>query len=338
RARNVVDVNGRPFLKMGCIGRGGSSKVFRVLSPDGEVLALKRVRQEPAAGDKNRGDNGNGRGGGGGGGGSSAALAGYTNEIALLRRLAGNPAIIQLVDAEMNKRRGQVLMVMELGEIDLHQLLNAHKAAVGYGGCVHGYGYHGGGGHHGGHCGGGLSPNLVRLTWQQMLEAVRALHEQRIVHGDLKPANFVFVRGRLKLIDFGIAKAISNDTTNISRESQVGTLNYMCPEAILDTGKGAVDPATGRRGPLMKLGRAGDVWSLGCILFQMAHGSPPFAHLRFVQKLQAIVDKNHPIPYGRVADPALLNSMRRCLQRDPAARAPIDGDGGLLSHPYLNPT
>jgi serine/threonine protein kinase len=41
------------------------------------------------------------------------------------------------------------------------------------------------------------------------------------VHGDLKPANFVFVKGRLKLIDFGIAKAIGNDTTNIMRESQV---------------------------------------------------------------------------------------------------------------------
>lgn len=41
------------------------------------------------------------------------------------------------------------------------------------------------------------------------------------MHGDLKPANFVFVRGRLKLIDFGIAKAIASDTTNIMRENQV---------------------------------------------------------------------------------------------------------------------
>lgn len=47
----------------------------------------------------------------------------------------------------------------------------------------------------------------------------------QVVHGDLKPANFVFVRGSLKLIDFGIAKAISNDTTNISRDSRVSVLN-----------------------------------------------------------------------------------------------------------------
>ena len=48
----------------------------------------------------------------------------------------------------------------------------------------------------------------------------------------MKPANFVFVKGNLKLIDFGIAKTFSTDTTNIYRESQVGTINYMAPEAI----------------------------------------------------------------------------------------------------------
>lgn len=47
------------------------------------------------------------------------------------------------------------------------------------------------------------------------------IHEARIVHSDLKPANFLVVEGQLKLIDFGIAKAIKNDTTSIVREAQV---------------------------------------------------------------------------------------------------------------------
>ena len=72
-----------------------------------------------------------------------------------------------------------------------------------------------------------------------MLEAVDTIHEERIVHTDLKPANFLFVKGILKLIDFGIAKAISDDTTNIHRENQVGTLNYISPEALIDTSGGA---------------------------------------------------------------------------------------------------
>jgi len=67
-----------------------------------------------------------------------------------------------------------------------------------------------------------------------MLESVHTIHEERIVHGDLKPANFVCVQGRLKLVDFGIAKAIQNDTTNIVRENQVGTMNYISPEALTD--------------------------------------------------------------------------------------------------------
>lgn len=54
-----------------------------------------------------------------------------------------------------------------------------------------------------------------------MLEAVHVIHEEKIVHSDLKPANFVLVKGDLKLIDFGIANAIANDTTNIQRDHQV---------------------------------------------------------------------------------------------------------------------
>lgn len=95
-----------------------------------------------------------------------------------------------------------------------------------------------------------------------MLEAVHVIHEEKIVHTDLKPANFVSVKGVLKLIDFGIAKAIANDTTNIHRETQVGTANYMSPEALEETTK-----SDGRK--IMRLGRASDVWSLGCILYQV---------------------------------------------------------------------
>ena len=72
-----------------------------------------------------------------------------------------------------------------------------------------------------------------KLLTKPVAQAVSTIHDARIVHSDLKPANFLMVEGVLKLIDFGIAKAISSDTTSIARESQVGTLNYMSPEAIL---------------------------------------------------------------------------------------------------------
>lgn len=65
------------------------------------------------------------------------------------------------------------------------------------------------------------------ISLQQILLAVSTIHEERIVHSDLKPANFLLVRGSLKLIDFGIAKAIMSDTTNIQRDSQV-RLPFQC--------------------------------------------------------------------------------------------------------------
>lgn len=49
---------------------------------------------------------------------------------------------------------------------------------------------------------------FVRYYWKEMLECVRAIHARAVVHSDLKPANFVLVKGWLKLIDFGIANAI----------------------------------------------------------------------------------------------------------------------------------
>lgn len=54
----------------------------------------------------------------------------------------------------------------------------------------------------------------------QFLQGVDTIHKARIVHSDLKPANFLLVAGQLKLIDFGIAKAIKGDTTSIARENQ----------------------------------------------------------------------------------------------------------------------
>jgi len=187
--------------------------------------------------------------------------------------------------------------------------------------------------------------SFVRHYWKEMLECLQAIHEHDIVHSDLKPHNFVLCQGRLKLIDFGIANAIQTDeTVNVHRETQIGTPNYMSPESLMDSN--AKPDARGRipnEPKLMKLGKPSDIWSLGCILYQMVYGLAPFAHIpNTMHRCQAIINFKYEIDYpsvgvGNVPVPqALIRTMRRCLNRDqfqrPSATELLDEND-----PFLNP-
>lgn len=279
----AVRVNGKSYKVLQLIGRGGSSKVFKVLAPDMSILALKKV------GLRNL---------------DESTLSGYLNEIDLLLSFKESLHIIKLIDYEINKEHGNLYMVMEFGEADLGRLLrDALKRSA--------------------------RPNInfIRFMWEQMLQAVQTVHAAKIVHCDLKPANFLLVGGVLKLIDFGISKAIMNDTTNIVRENQVGTVNYMSPEALQESS------AAEHRGRI-KIGRASDVWSLGCILYEMVYGKPPFAKYTLIQRLHKILDHSYDIEYEAVDDPSLLEVIKACLQRAAKRRPFLDE---LLAHPFLVP-
>jgi len=225
KGSTVFTCNNKRYMSLQQIGRGGTSKVYKVLSQEGKILALKKI-------DINGSD--------------KTAFQGYINEINLLNHLKNNSRIIQLMDSEINRDTNSIYMVMECGEIDLARLLQKE--------------------------GNKISISSIKMYWEQMLKAVHAIHEENIIHSDLKPANFLLVGGALKLIDFGIAKAIPNDTTNIHRETQTGTVNYMSPESISDFN---ADVDSDQR-PDFKISRASDVWYLGCILYQMVYGKPPF--------------------------------------------------------------
>lgn len=60
----------------------------------------------------------------------------------------------------------------------------------------------------------------------------QVIHDEGVIHNDLKPENFVCIGMHLRLIDFGIANKIELDHTSIERDMRCGTMNYMAPEAI----------------------------------------------------------------------------------------------------------
>ncbi|KAG0148908.1 hypothetical protein CROQUDRAFT_40672 [Cronartium quercuum f. sp. fusiforme G11] len=206
----------------------------------------------------------------------------FNNEIKLLESLKGHERIIRLEDSSNDNNRKRIFLVMELGEIDLSHLLSKQIGKP-------------------------VSFRFIKHIWEQMLEAVHTVHEAGIIHTDLKPANFVLVQGMVKIIDFGIAKAVSNDTTNISRESQIGTANYMSPESLSLQAYGD----EGER--KVKMGRPTDVWALGCILYQMIYGFTPFSKLDATLKISTIRDSNHTIHYPEFVIPTLINSKGQTI-------------------------
>lgn len=97
-----VRVNGKIYRVLQLIGRGGSSKVFRVIDAEGQIFALKKVNLKNL---------------------DEVTLNSYTNEISLLKSFANNPHIIQLIDWEMNKEQACLYILMEYGEVDLGKML-----------------------------------------------------------------------------------------------------------------------------------------------------------------------------------------------------------------------
>ncbi|KAM6994273.1 dual specificity protein kinase Ttk [Tautogolabrus adspersus] len=222
----------------------------------------------------------------------------YKNEIEHLNHLQQySDQIIKLYDYEITN--SYIYMLMECGNLDLNTWLRNRKV---------------------------VNPLERKFYWKNMLEAVQTIHKHGIVHSDLKPANFVIVNASLKLIDFGIANKIQPDVTSIMKDSQVGTLNYMPPEAIKDT--------SSQHGKARsKISPKGDVWSLGCILYCMTYRKTPFQSItNQIAKLHAIIDTSHMIEFPDISEKDLLDVLQRCLVRNPRERISITE---LLEHPYL---
>ena len=173
---------------------------------------------------------------------------------------------------------------------------------------------------------GPLSLEAALTIARQIAEAVEAAHEKGIIHRDLKPANIKIDRdGVVKVLDFGLAKvwdgALRSDAsgptltaTALGAGSILGTPAYMSPEQA--------------RG--QPLDRRTDIWSFGCVLYEMLTGCRPFAGETISDTVAAILERKPDLTLLPAASPPPIRRLlRRCFVKDRARRLADMADARL---------
>jgi serine/threonine protein kinase/tetratricopeptide (TPR) repeat protein len=172
-----------------------------------------------------------------------------------------------------------------------------------------------------------LKPQEALSIAQQIAEAVAAAHEHEVIHRDLKPGNIkITPEGRIKVLDFGLAKALGGEAVDqqstVTEPGRViGTPAYMCPEQV--------------RG--LETNERCDIWSFGCVLYEMLTGKVPFEGKTVSDTLAGILDREpnwHALPQATPANIKVL--LRRCLEKDSRRRLHDIADAAIEINETLN--
>ncbi|KFV11494.1 STE20-like serine/threonine-protein kinase [Tauraco erythrolophus] len=169
-----------------------------------------------------------------------------------------------------------------------------------------------------------LTEPQIKVVCRQTLEALNYLHENKIIHRDLKAGNILFtLDGDIKLADFGVSA--KNTRTIQRRDSFIGTPYWMAPEVVMcETSKDR------------PYDYKADIWSLGITLIEMAQIEPPHHELNPMRVLLKIAKSDPPA----LAQPSKWSSdfkdfLKKCLEKNVDARWSATQ---LLQHPFVTVT
>ncbi|XP_008057047.1 serine/threonine-protein kinase 36 [Carlito syrichta] len=160
---------------------------------------------------------------------------------------------------------------------------------------------------------GKLPEDQVQVIAAQLVSALYYLHSHRILHRDMKPQNILLAKGGgIKLCDFGFARAMSTNTMVLT--SIKGTPLYMSPELVEER----------------PYDHTADLWSVGCILYELAVGTPPFYTTSIFQLVSLIL--KDPVRWPSTISPCFKNFLQGLLTKDPRQRLSWPD---LLHHPFI---
>ncbi|WP_275979970.1 serine/threonine-protein kinase [Couchioplanes caeruleus] len=161
-----------------------------------------------------------------------------------------------------------------------------------------------------------MSPRFAMRVCAEVAAALAAAHADGLVHRDIKPANVLLAETGAKVVDFGIAAAISRSGTGDLDAEVYGTPAYLAPERLTDD---AVDPAS-------------DVYALGVLLYRLLSGHSPWSADTTTQMLSAhIYVAPEPLPQLPGVPEYVVDLCNRCLNKDVTLRPSAREAAALLA-------
>ncbi|RUS16829.1 kinase-like domain-containing protein [Endogone sp. FLAS-F59071] len=160
------------------------------------------------------------------------------------------------------------------------------------------------------------SDEECRHYFREMVLGIEYLHENDIVHRDIKPDNLLLSKDDvLKIVDFGVSEMFVKGNDRMKKSA--GSPAFMAPELCV-----------ARHGEVA--GRPADIWSMGVTLYCLKYGKLPFAKSNMIELFDSI--KSDPIYYPPDTDTQLLDLFLRLFERDPSKRITMPE---LRAHPWL---
>jgi serine/threonine protein kinase len=181
----------------------------------------------------------------------------------------------------------------------------------------------------------GLQPEDSLQIAKQIAEALEYAHERGVIHRDLKPANVkITPEGAVKVLDFGLAKVLSNDDSGSFDPSNSPTLSVMATQMGIILGTAAYmapEQAKGKR-----VDRRADIWAFGCVLYEMLTGKKPFEGETISDILAAVIRAEPDwslLP--ETTPPSMKRLIRRCLEKDAKQRLQAIGEARIAIEKLL---